>query len=98
MFYIGGELSLETCGPGRGIEDRPRMVMVRYVRNESMSDVEDKKASSSLLDVLKEDVDPVSQLVARYDGSFETLEVCTLFSNVFMSFDMRVCTCVSHLC
>ena len=79
MFYIGEQLSLETCGPSRGIEDRPRIVMVRYVRNDSMSDVKDKKASSNLLDVLKEDVDPVSQLVARYDGSFGTLEVCTLF-------------------
>lgn len=87
MFYIGGELSLETCGPSRGIEDRPRIVMVRYVRNDSMSDVKDKKASSNLLDVLKEDVDPVSQLVARYDGSFETLEIIEWISKIIKDGD-----------
>lgn len=87
MFYIGGELSLETCGPSRGIEDRPRIIMVRYVRNDSMSDVKDKKASSNLLDVLKEDVDPVSQLVARYDGSFETLEIIEWISKIIKDGD-----------
>lgn len=75
MFYIGGELSLECCGPSRGIEDNPQVVMVRYMRNDSIDDPKDKRSSTSLLDSLKDDVDPVSQLVARYNGSAEPLQI-----------------------
>ncbi|XP_021761598.1 dnaJ homolog subfamily C member 16-like [Chenopodium quinoa] len=75
MFYIGGELSLECCGPRRGIEDAPQVVMVRYMRNDSVEDPKDKRSPSSLLDSLKDDVDPVSQLVARYNGSAEPLQI-----------------------
>ncbi|KNA20336.1 hypothetical protein SOVF_052980 [Spinacia oleracea] len=75
MFYIGGELSLDCCGPRRGIEDAPQVVMVRYMRNDSIDDPKDQRSSTSLLDSLKEDVDPVSQLVARYNGSAEPLQI-----------------------
>lgn len=75
MFYIGGELSLECCGPRRGLEDTPQVVMVRYMRNDSVDDPKDKRSSTSIFDSLKDDVDPVSQLVARYNGSAEPLQV-----------------------
>lgn len=75
MFYIVGELSLESCGPRRGIEDTPQVVMARYMRNDSFDDLSEKKSSNSLMDMLKEDVDPVSLLVARYNGSAEPLQV-----------------------
>lgn len=89
MFYIGGEHSLESCGPRRGIEDTPQVVMVRYMRNDSIDELSEKKSSNNLMDMLKEDVDPVSQLVARYNGSAEPLQVhftgLKLFSfNIFV--------------
>ncbi|KMT10782.1 hypothetical protein BVRB_5g114380 [Beta vulgaris subsp. vulgaris] len=81
MFYIGGELSLECCGPRRGLEDTPQVVMVRYMRNESVDDPKDKRSSTSIFDSLKDDVDPVSQLVARYNGSAEPLQIIEWISN-----------------
>ncbi|XP_074316423.1 uncharacterized protein LOC141652729 [Silene latifolia] len=82
MFYVSGEHSLDCCGPRRGIEDTPQIVMVRYMRNDSAVDDQDKKSSNSLLDVLKEDVDPVSQLVARYNGSAEPLQIMEWVSKI----------------
>ncbi|XP_057516173.1 uncharacterized protein LOC130797569 [Amaranthus tricolor] len=81
MFYIVGELSLESCGPRRGIEDTPQVVMARYMRNDSFDDLSEKKSSNSLMDMLKEDVDPVSLLVARYNGSAEPLQIIEWISN-----------------
>ncbi|KAK9684538.1 hypothetical protein RND81_10G216600 [Saponaria officinalis] len=82
MFYIGGEHSLNCCGPRRSMEDAPQIVMVRYMRNDSAADIQDKKASNSLFDVLKDDVDPVSQLVARYDGSSDPVQIMEWISKI----------------
>ncbi|KAL9243252.1 hypothetical protein vseg_017162 [Gypsophila vaccaria] len=87
MFYIGGEHSLGCCGPRRSIEDKPQMVMVRYMRNESAVEIQDKRASNSLLDVLKEDMDPVSQLVARYNGSADPAEIMEWISKIVKNGD-----------
>ncbi|KAH9624363.1 hypothetical protein KSS87_011679 [Heliosperma pusillum] len=97
MFYIGGEHSLDCCGPRRGIEDTPQIVMVRYMRNDSAVDDQDKKPSNSLLDVLKEDVDPVSQLVARYNGSAEPLQIMEWISKIVKDGDSTKLPFFPHL-
>ncbi|KAL9227350.1 hypothetical protein vseg_003047 [Gypsophila vaccaria] len=82
MFYIGGEHSLDCCGPRRSIEDTPQIVMVRYMRNDSAVDIQDKKTQTSLFDVLKDDVDPVSQLVARYNGFTDPVQIMEWISKI----------------
>ncbi|CAL5444891.1 unnamed protein product [Camellia sinensis] len=68
--------SYETCGPRRDITDIPQLIIVRYKRNatKDSNKIEEKKPKNILEPFLNDDVDPASQLVARYNGSEESSE------------------------
>lgn len=68
----------ETCGPRRDLTDVPRLFIVRYKRNSTEDDmtVEVEKRPQSIWDTFQgKELDPASQLVARYNGSSEVLQV-----------------------
>ena len=76
MFYVNGEDSYDTCGPRRDIVDVPRLVLVRYKRNDT--EVNKKVEDNSMkmfAAIASGDVDPTSQLVALYKGLDETPQV-----------------------
>ncbi|CAL5362259.1 unnamed protein product [Camellia sinensis] len=66
----------ETCGPRRDIMDIPQLIIVRYKRNatKDSNKIEEKKPKNILEAFLNDDVNPASQLVARYNGSEESSE------------------------
>ncbi|CAL5441618.1 unnamed protein product [Camellia sinensis] len=76
--------SYETCGPRRDITDIPQLIIVRYKRNatEDSIKIEEKKPKNMLEAFLNDDVDPVSQLVARYNGSEESSEIIKWISQI----------------
>ncbi|THF99344.1 hypothetical protein TEA_007664 [Camellia sinensis var. sinensis] len=76
FFHTQMENSYETCGPRRDITDVPQLIIVRYKRNATEDSIknEEKKPKNMLEAFLNDDVDPASQLVARYNGSEESLE------------------------
>ncbi|CAN1296523.1 DnaJ homolog subfamily C member 10 [Linum perenne] len=75
-FYLHSETSYDTCGPRRDMADVPRLFLVRYKRNDSEASIEDEKTQKNKWHaLLHEDVDPASQLVARYNGSSEIPEI-----------------------
>ncbi|GMH01378.1 hypothetical protein Nepgr_003217 [Nepenthes gracilis] len=87
MFYIGAELSMESCGPRRSIIDSSHIVIVRYMRNNSMDDVLVKRKPNSPWSALQDDVDPASQLVARYNGSVEIPDIIEWISKIIKDGD-----------
>jgi hypothetical protein len=75
-FYLATDYN-GACGP-RGFEDdndKPEVFIVRFQRNATYEALKaDKK--HNLMDVLQgQDTPDASQLVARYNGPDETLEV-----------------------
>ncbi|KAI8543321.1 hypothetical protein RHMOL_Rhmol08G0207600 [Rhododendron molle] len=75
FFIIQTASSYETCGPRRDITDVPQLLIVRYKRNASEDSIKiDRKPKNILEAFHDDDVDPASQLVARYNGSEEIPE------------------------
>ncbi|XP_028119689.1 uncharacterized protein LOC114317181 isoform X5 [Camellia sinensis] len=74
FFHTQTENSYDTCGPRRDITDVPQLIIVRYKRNATEDSIknEEKKPKNMLEAFLNDDVDPASQLVARYNGSEES--------------------------
>ncbi|CAL5362274.1 unnamed protein product [Camellia sinensis] len=70
-LYSRAENNYETCGPRRDITDIPQLIIVRYKRNATKDSIkiEEKKPKNMLEAFLNDNVDPASQLVARYNGS-----------------------------
>ncbi|GAB4860780.1 hypothetical protein Ancab_035943 [Ancistrocladus abbreviatus] len=89
VFYLGAELSLESCGPRRSMMDSPQVVIIRYMRNSSMDDVQVKKKTNNLFDALQDDPDPSSQLVAHYNGSAEIPQVIEWISDIIQDGDSK---------
>ncbi|KAL5544522.1 hypothetical protein UlMin_008306 [Ulmus minor] len=75
QFYLHSESSYETCGPRRDMTDVPLLFIVRYKRNASEENVKPERKQNSIFDALQEqELDPASQLVAKYNGSDEMPE------------------------
>lgn len=55
--------------------DVPQLFIVRYKRNATLDNLKVEKRPKGLWNPFQEDVDPASQLVARYNGSDEIPEV-----------------------
>ncbi|GFZ03568.1 hypothetical protein Acr_16g0001920 [Actinidia rufa] len=67
--------SYETCGPRRDITDVPQLIIVRYKRDAIEESIKIEKKPKNILEAFQnDDMDPASQLVARYNGSEEIPE------------------------
>ncbi|CAI0560476.1 unnamed protein product [Linum tenue] len=89
-FYLQSETSYDTCGPRRDVTDEPKLFLVRYKRNETEADIEAEKTQKNKWNaLLNEDVDPASQLVARYNGSSEIPEIIKWISQTISDGDTR---------
>ncbi|KAL7161355.1 hypothetical protein ACSBR2_041918 [Camellia fascicularis] len=91
FFHTQTENSYETCGPRRDITDVPQLIIVRYKRNATEDSIknEEKKPKNMLEAFLNDDVDPASQLVARYNGSEESSEIIKWISQIIEDGDSR---------
>lgn len=76
FFNIHSEDSYETCGPRRGITDVARLFLVRYERYASDEKSDTTKQANNIFHAwYHTEADPVSTLVAKYNGSSEISEV-----------------------
>lgn len=75
FFNLHSEDSFETCGPRRGIVDAATLFIVRYQRFPRDESVDTKRQENILHSWYQTEADPVSTLVAKYNGSKETPEV-----------------------
>ncbi|KAL3813005.1 hypothetical protein ACJIZ3_014273 [Penstemon smallii] len=92
LFHIHSEHSYETCGPRRGITDAPQLFIVRYERNDTTTDerTETKKEPKNVFQAWHHtEVDPVSTLVAKYNGSSEIPEIIRWISQIIKDGDSR---------
>ncbi|CAL5441612.1 unnamed protein product [Camellia sinensis] len=91
FFHTQMENSYETCGPRRDITDVPQLIIVRYKRNATEDSIknEEKRPKNMLEAFLNDDVDPASQLVARYNGSEESSEIIKWISQIIEDGDSR---------
>ncbi|KAJ9568296.1 hypothetical protein OSB04_004262 [Centaurea solstitialis] len=90
LFYVNVEDSYDTCGPRRDIADVPRLVLVRYKRNDT--EVNKKVEDNSMnmfASIASRDVDPTSQLVALYKGLDETPQIIQWISETVGDGDIR---------
>ncbi|XP_052179705.1 uncharacterized protein LOC127793014 isoform X2 [Diospyros lotus] len=89
-FHIQTANSYETCGPRRDIIDVHQLVIVRYKRNDAEDNGKIEKKPQNIFEAFhKEDVDPASQLVARYNGSEEIPEIIRWMSQIIEDGDSR---------
>ncbi|KAE8124010.1 hypothetical protein FH972_018922 [Carpinus fangiana] len=87
---VGSETIYETCGPRRDLTDAPRLFIVRYKRNSTEDDMKVERKPKSIWDTLQgDDLDPSSQLVARYKGSGETKQIIEWISGIIKDGDFR---------
>lgn len=90
LFYIHSEYSYETCGPRRDLIDVPKLIIVRYSRNDTEDDDKIEKESKNYLAAyLAKDIDPTSQLVAHYNGSDDIHQITQWISTVIKDGDSR---------
>ncbi|KAM4107005.1 hypothetical protein ACB094_04G109500 [Castanea mollissima] len=80
----------DTCGPRRDMADVPRIFIVRYKRNFTEENLKVETKPKGIWDTMKgDDVAPASQLVARYNGSDETLQIIEWISKIIKDGDSR---------
>ncbi|XP_042502470.1 dnaJ homolog subfamily C member 16 [Macadamia integrifolia] len=89
FFYLHSENSYETCGPRRGLNDVPQLFIVRYKRNSTEDETKVEKKPKTIWDTLQNDVDPASQLVARYNGSNDIPQIIQWVSQIIKDGDSR---------
>ncbi|KAL6995170.1 hypothetical protein U1Q18_005305 [Sarracenia purpurea var. burkii] len=90
FFIIQTTKSYETCGPRRDITDAPQLVIVRYKRNASEDGIKIEKKPKNIFEAYhNDDVDPASQLVARYNGSQEIPEIIEWVSQIIEDGDSK---------
>eukprot|EP00258_Populus_trichocarpa_P015941 XP_006373458.1 dnaJ homolog subfamily C member 16 [Populus trichocarpa] len=89
-YYLHSETSYDTCGPRRDLIDVPKLFIVRYKRNASEDDIKVDTKPKKIFNVFEdEDVDPASQLVARYNGSDEISQIMLWMSEIIRDGDTR---------
>ncbi|XP_010258427.1 PREDICTED: uncharacterized protein LOC104598200 [Nelumbo nucifera] len=90
FFYLHSENSYETCGPRRDPNDVPQLFIVRYKRNSTEADIKVERKPRTIWDTLQDnDVDPASQLVARYNDSGDIPQVIKWVSQIIKDGDSR---------
>ncbi|KAK6123167.1 hypothetical protein DH2020_043069 [Rehmannia glutinosa] len=89
-FNIHSEDSYETCGPRRSMTDVARLFIVRYERNADNENLDTKKQTNNILHAwYHTEADPVSTLVAKYNGSTEISEIIRWISQTIKDGDTR---------
>lgn len=79
QFYLGEGASDGTCGQRKGMNDIPRLLVIRYLRNSSAVDTRTQEMSkwkSLLVQDLIDESDQAGQFVAGYKGTDDVSEVC----------------------
>ncbi|CAI9112103.1 OLC1v1012483C3 [Oldenlandia corymbosa var. corymbosa] len=90
LFCMNSEDSYETCGSRKAMIDVPRLLIVRYERNETDDVIDVPKKPRNLFEALNhEEADPASQLVAKYKGSNEVSEIINWISKIIEDGDSR---------
>ncbi|CAL5441714.1 unnamed protein product [Camellia sinensis] len=91
FFHTQTENSYETCGPKRDMTDVSQLIIVRYKRNatKDSTKIEGKKPKNMFEAFMNDDVDPASQLVAKYNGSEESSEIIKWISQKIEDGDSR---------
>ncbi|KVH98856.1 DnaJ domain-containing protein [Cynara cardunculus var. scolymus] len=90
LFYVNVEDSYDTCGPRRDIADVPRLVLVRYKRNDTeVNKKVDNNSINMFASIASRDVDPTSQLVALYKGLDEIPQIIKWISETVRDGDSR---------
>ncbi|KAJ6290594.1 hypothetical protein OIU78_026356 [Salix suchowensis] len=89
-YYIHSETSYDTCGPRRDLVDVPKLFIVRYKRNASEDVIKVDTKPKNIFNVFEdENMDPASQLVARYNGSDEISQIMQWMSEIIRDGDTR---------
>ncbi|XP_073269934.1 uncharacterized protein [Primulina huaijiensis] len=90
FFHIHSESSYDTCGPRRDITDVAQLFLVRYERDDSEEKIETNKQEMNMFQAWHQtEVDPVSTLVAKYNGSTEISEIIKWISETIKDGDTR---------
>ncbi|KAL3637248.1 hypothetical protein CASFOL_019547 [Castilleja foliolosa] len=90
FFNIHSEDSYETCGTRRGITDVAGLFIIRYERNNKNESLDTTKEANNILHAwYHTDYDPVSTLVAKYNGSSDTSEIIRWISQIIKDGDTR---------
>ncbi|XP_042041967.1 uncharacterized protein LOC121787330 [Salvia splendens] len=89
FFNLHSEDSFETCGPRRSMVDAARLFIVRYERFPRDEKLDAKKQEHILHSWYQTESDPVSTLVAKYNGTSETSEIISWISRIISDGDSR---------
>ncbi|XP_027126348.2 uncharacterized protein [Coffea arabica] len=90
FFHVNSEDSYETCGTRRAMIDVPRLLIVRYERNETEDEVKIERQPRNMFEALHHsEPDPASQLVAKYNGPDESTEIISWISRTIEDGDSR---------
>ncbi|XP_008239918.1 PREDICTED: uncharacterized protein LOC103338485 [Prunus mume] len=90
LFFLQSETSHETCGERTDMTDVPQLYIVRYKRNVTEEGDKPKEKPKSIWDAVQDqELDPASQLVAKYNGSNEIPEIMKWISQIIKDGDSR---------
>ncbi|TQD79205.1 hypothetical protein C1H46_035243 [Malus baccata] len=90
LFFLQSENSHETCGERTDMTDVPQLFIVRYKRNVTEESEKPEKKPKSMWDAVQDqELDPASQLVAKYNGSDDTQEITKWISQIINDGDSR---------
>ncbi|XP_073059327.1 uncharacterized protein [Primulina eburnea] len=90
FFHIHSESSYDTCGPRRDIADVAQLFLVQYERDYSEEKLETNKQATNMFQAWHQtEIDPVSTLVAKYNGSTEISEIIKWISETINDGDAR---------
>lgn len=90
LFFLQSETSHEACGERTDMTDVPQLYIVRYKRNVTEEGDKPKEKPKSIWDAVQDqELDPASQLVAKYNGSNEIPEIMKWISQIIKDGDSR---------
>ncbi|XP_028763498.1 uncharacterized protein LOC114721801 isoform X1 [Neltuma alba] len=91
-FYLGSAASYDTCGQRRSVNDVPRLLVIRYLRNSTAVDKrtqEVTKWNSFLYQDLFKDRDQAGQFVAKYNGEDDISQITKWIAGIIADGDSR---------
>ncbi|CAA0826851.1 DNAJ heat shock N-terminal domain-containing protein [Striga hermonthica] len=90
FFNIHSDDSYESCGTRRGITDVAQLFIVRYERHPNSENLDTPKQPNNIFHAWHHpESDPVSSLVAKYNGSTEVSEIINWVSQTIKDGDTR---------